>query len=204
MLWQSMGAELMIKQFFVHLQMVFYSSNDGAKRFSYLLRDFVRCPLMAAVNECALLSPIAPVIGLKFAGLFDKPLLRKSKANEDEGICQRKSVSKETVNHLLDWSLFFPALLLSVTFQVKDGPLFVSCLVACFFGRHFFHVYLRLKTVKIVPLNVSFDFYFPFNSSALPKVFQPLYDSRPEGQAPTVFLNFNAEPPWDPDPRDNY
>ncbi|KRY70549.1 hypothetical protein T4A_8450 [Trichinella pseudospiralis] len=159
MLWQSMGAELMIKQFFVHLQMVFYSSNDGAKRFSYLLRDFVRCPLMAAVNECALLSPIAPVIGLKFAGLFDKPL---------------------------------------------DGPLFVSCLVACFFGRHFFHVYLRLKTVKIVPLNVSFDFYFPFNSSALPKVFQPLYDSRPEGQAPTVFLNFNAEPPWDPDPRDNY
>ncbi|OUC47224.1 hypothetical protein D917_07096 [Trichinella nativa] len=36
------------------------------------------------------------------------------------------------------------------------------------------------------------------------RVFQPLYNSRPEGQAPTVFLNFNAEPPWDPDPRDNY
>ncbi|KRX41001.1 hypothetical protein T03_1102 [Trichinella britovi] len=85
-----------------------------------------------------------------------------------------------------------------------DGPLFVSCLVACFFAHHFFHVYLRLKTVKIVPLSVSFDFHLPFNSSALPKVFQPLYNSRPEGQAPTVFLNFNAEPPWDPDPRDNY
>ncbi|XP_003372273.1 hypothetical protein Tsp_10547 [Trichinella spiralis] len=37
-----------------------------------------------------------------------------------------------------------------------------------------------------------------------PLVFQPLYNIRPEGQAPTVFLNFNAEPPWDPDPRDNY
>ncbi|KRZ89603.1 hypothetical protein T08_1879 [Trichinella sp. T8] len=101
-----------------------------------------------------------------------------------------------TVNHLSDWRLFFLALL--------DGPLFVSCLVACFFAHHFFHVYLRLKTVKIVPLSVSFDFHLPFNSSALPKVFQPLYNSRPEGQAPTVFLNFNAEPPWDPDPRDNY
>ncbi|KRZ39150.1 hypothetical protein T4C_5323 [Trichinella pseudospiralis] len=55
-----------------------------------------------------------------------------------------------------------------------------------------FRVWLHVSLVDI------------FFISALPKVFQPLYDSRPEGQAPTVFLNFNAEPPWDPDPRDNY